>query len=135
MHSPSLTGAWMDGQISLGVADGGMWVSALFSSLCFLKGGNGETEAQTQASLSALKGVRGLVEKGHVNRQRAQGAGWPLRSRASHVMPQSHTEHSDPPLWNLSRRGRQRTLHFHIHLRRKDTPVADDVASKLFGSH
>ena len=41
----------------------------------FSKGGNGETEAQTQASLSALKGARGLVEKGHGDRQRAQEGG------------------------------------------------------------
>lgn len=128
MHSPSLTDAWMDGQISLGVADGGMWVSTLFSSLCFLKGGKGETEAQTQASLSALKGCRSLVEKGHIDRQRARRADGPLWSRASHVMPQCHTEHSDPLLWKLSRRGRQRNLHFHIHLRRNDRPVADYVA-------
>lgn len=40
----------------LAVADGGMWVSTLLSSLCFLKGGNGKTEAQTQASLPALNG-------------------------------------------------------------------------------
>lgn len=36
----------------------GVWVSALFSSLCSLKGGDGEAEAQTQASRSALKGDR-----------------------------------------------------------------------------
>lgn len=46
------------------------------------------------------------------------------------LMPQCHTEHSDPLLRKLSRRGRQRTLRLHIHLRRTDTPVADDEQSK-----
>lgn len=48
-----------------------VWVSALFSSLCLLKGDYGEAEAQTQASLSALKGFWSLVEKGHIDQQRA----------------------------------------------------------------
>lgn len=38
-------------------------LSVLSCPLCFLKGGNGETEAQTQTSLSALR-RRGMVEKG-----------------------------------------------------------------------
>lgn len=54
-HPVSQTGAWTDGRISQTVADGGVWVTTLFSSLCFLKGGDDEAEAQTQASLSALK--------------------------------------------------------------------------------
>lgn len=68
-------------------------------SLCFLKGGNGETEAQTQASLSALKGGPwASVEKGHIDRQRStRGSLAFLRSRESHVTPRCHTEHSDPP--------------------------------------
>lgn len=53
MCALTLTDEWTD---LLAVADGGMWVTTLLSSLCFPKGGNGETEAQTQASLSALKG-------------------------------------------------------------------------------
>lgn len=85
-------------------------------------------DRSSNASVSlSPEGVRVLVEKGHIDRQRAQRADWPLWGRAIHVMPQCHTEHSDPPLWKLSRRGWQGTLHFHIHLRRKDTPGADGV--------
>lgn len=55
---------WMDGWTDLlAVADGGIWVSTLFSSLCCPKGGYGETEAQTQASLSALKGCKAWWRK------------------------------------------------------------------------
>lgn len=84
--------------------------------------------------------VCGLVEKGHINRQRAQGADWPLMKPSepclSDIMNPLILRHGNSP-----RGGRQRALHFRTHLRSKDTPAADDVAqklhnqSKLFGSH
>lgn len=85
------------------------------------------------------RGARGLLEKGQAESTR--GPTGLLWSRASHVMPQCRTEHSDPPWWKLSRRGQQRTPHLHTHLRGKDTHVAAGVAqrmdnqSKFFGSH
>lgn len=105
---------WMNGQISW------LWQmeecgSVLSSPLSvFSKGGNGETEAQTQASLSALKGARGLVEKGHVDRQRAQEGGrlafmkqnepcnasvthWTLRSSGMETLQEGATENTASP--------------------------------------
>lgn len=56
------------------LADGGVWVTAVFSSLCFPKGGDGEAEAQAQASLSALRGTQGPVDKGDVDKTVSTGA-------------------------------------------------------------
>lgn len=123
---------WMDGRMdrSPGVADGVVWVTALSSPLSsFLKGGDGKAEAQTQASLPALRGDRAWWIKGEMDRQRAQGDNLPFvkRTEQSHGMPVCHTEYSEPPLRISTRRGRQRALHFHTHLRRKTHPWAVDV--------
>lgn len=46
-------------------------------------------DRSSNASVSlSPKGAQGLVEKGHIDGQRAQGADWPLWGRASHVVPQ-----------------------------------------------
>lgn len=69
----------MDGQISLGVADGGTWVSTLFSSLSVFYKRRKWQDRSSNASVSlSPKGAQGLVEKGHIDGQRAQGADWPL---------------------------------------------------------
>lgn len=120
----TLMGEWTD---LLAVADGGMWVSALFSSLCFLKRRKWR-DRSSNASVS-LSPEGGAGPGGERTRRQAEstrrGADWPFWSRTSHVMPRWHTEHSDPPVRKLSRKGRQRTLRLHIHLRRNDTHVAD----------
>lgn len=79
----------MDGWTDLS-EDGGVWVSALFSSLCFLKGGDGEAEAQTQASLSALKGCWAWWRKDTLTGREREG------HTGLYGTPQCHTEHSDP---------------------------------------
>lgn len=138
-HSPSLTNGCLDRWTDL--SDCSRWRSvghySLLPFLCFLKRRRWRGRSSNASVSLSPEGVRGLMEKGHINK----GTDGSLWSRASHVTPQCQSEHSDPPVWELSRRERQRTLHYHIHLGREDTPVADDVAHqlenqlKLFGSH
>ncbi|MED6277034.1 hypothetical protein CHARACLAT_008992 [Characodon lateralis] len=82
-------------------------ISALLSSLslCFPQGGKGEAEAQTQATLSALRGM----EPGRERTEWAER----VKSRFLYVMLLRHSQilrYRDSP------GGGDRTLHFHIHL-------------------
>lgn len=54
LETTAFLGGLSEGRVD-GRVDRSVWVSFLFWCLCFLKGGNDETEAPTQASVSALK--------------------------------------------------------------------------------
>lgn len=113
------TDAWTCGLISWRSVDQCSLLS-LFPQRRTWRGRN----SNASVSLS-LERVWAQMEKGHVDQRGTWGAAWPLWSKASHVMPQCHTEHSDPLLW-----GQWRTLCLHFHLRQKDKFVAADVTQQ-----
>lgn len=71
-HSHGCMDGWTD------LCGGNRYGSVLSSLSVFKKGENGEAEAQTQASLSALKGCGPGGERTRIQAESTQGAHWPL---------------------------------------------------------
>ena len=103
-------GAWMDGwREGRRSVDQGSLLNCVF-----LKGGDGETEAKTQAPLPALRGeepppeMEGWID-GMEEAQSSVGADRVMERQCAKQNTRTL------PFWNLTSRWRERRLLFHIH--------------------